>query len=359
MPMFINKYTSSSSPEIQKLHKETKELKLRAYQKKLEQKNKKLLEEINNNSNEEETETNNDERAAENKLIYKYTLGAILSYTLLMLFVFSTSFIISKLRKHKCNGSDWQEDMDENCHNHLHHQFYNNSPIVTLHNLTFGLVSAVVVSQIGSHQQQQQQSPQKNKSLNILTNQLLHATTKSASGSHILLRVVYYFITWSPRLYVLMWIPTGCACLLCGAIWGEEASGPLYVTGQAWLGIAITTVYLFFGLQETAKENNDDTTKEQDSVVNEHNDDDDSGDDSIEVDGNKHNDKDEQFIRDLSIGNSSSVSERNSNTVTSSAIIQTATSRSRFEVEQGDNDEEEGTLYLTGTDDDDNNFPQV
>merc|ERR1711865_678644 len=141
---------------------------------------------------------------------------------------------------------------------------------------------------------------------------------------------------------VLTWIFVGCSCLLCGSMWGSEYSGPLYVTGQAWLGIAITTVYLFLGLQETAKENNDDTTKEKDSVVNEHNDDDDSSDDSIEVDGNKHNDKDEKFIRDLSIGNSSSVSGKNSNTVTSSAIIQTAPFCSRFEVEQGDNDEEEG-----------------
>ena len=172
---------------------------------------------------------------------------------------------------------------------------------------------------------------------------------------------------WTPRLYVVTWIVTGCACLLCGSIWGSEYSGPLYVTGQAWLGIAITTVYLFFGLQETAKENND-TTKEKDSVVDEHNDDDnddDSGDDSINADCSKLNDKDEELARDLTIGNSSSVSGKN-NTVTSSVIIQTATSRSKFEEGKRDNDEEEGTLYLMGTtsndkrnDDDADDFPQV
>ena len=37
------------------------------------------------------------------------------------------------------------------------------------------------------------------------------------------------------------------------------------------------------------------------------------------------------------------------NTVTSSALIQTATSRSRFVEEKDDDDEEEGTLHLTGT----------
>ncbi|OEU05672.1 hypothetical protein FRACYDRAFT_258704 [Fragilariopsis cylindrus CCMP1102] len=182
------------------------------------------------------------------------------------------------------------------CQYYLKHSFDKNSAIVTLHNLTFGLVSAVVVSQIGSHQQQQQ-SQQKNRSINKLTNRMLH-TTKSASESRIVLRVVYEFITWTPRIYVLTWILTGCACLLCGTIWGAEYSGPLYVNGQAWLGIAITTVYLFFGVQEIAKENND-TKKEKD--------------------------------------------------ITSSAFIQTATSRSRFGEEKDDNDEEEGTLYRIGT----------
>ena len=361
----------SLSPEIQKLHDEIRELKLRTYQQKLEQKKKKLLEEINNNDNEEENETKNehddecevagdlatfDEREAEKKEIYKYMLGAILSYTLLMLYMFSTFFIIHKLRQYGCNlvedgfmklkknletsGGDYNNMTDaektefitaqvegqlNECQYYLKHSFDKNSAIVTLHNLTFGLVSAVVVSQIGSHQQQQQ-SQQKNRSINKLTNRMLH-TTKSASESRIVLRVVYEFITWTPRIYVLTWILTGCACLLCGTIWGAEYSGPLYVNGQAWLGIAITTVYLFFGLQETAKENND-TKKEKDSVVDEHNDDaDDSDDDNIDADCNKHNDKNEEFERDLIIGNSSS------------------TSFSRFVEEKEDNDEEEGTLY--------------
>ena len=377
----------SLSPEIQKLHDEIRELKLRTYQQKLEQKKKKLLEEINNNNdNEEENETKNehddecevagdlatfDEREAEKKEIYKYMLGAILSYTLLMLYMFSTFFIIHKLRQYGCNlvedgfmklkknletsGGDYNNMTDaektefitaqvegqlNECQYYLKHSFDKNSAIVTLHNLTFGLVSAVVVSQIGSHQQQQQ-SQQKNRSINKLTNRMLH-TTKSASESRIVLRVVYEFITWTPRIYVLTWILTGCACLLCGTIWGAEYSGPLYVNGQAWLGIAITTVYLFFGVQETAKENND-TKKEKDSVVDEHNDDaDDSDDDNIDADCNKHNDKNEEFERDLIVGNSSSLS---GNTVTSSAFIQTATSRSRFVEEKDDNDEEEGTLY--------------
>ena len=76
-------------------------------------------------------------------------------------------------------------------------------------------------------------------------------------------------------------------------MWGSEYSGPLYVTGQTWLGIAITTVYLFFGLQETAKENYD-SKKEEDSVVNRHNNDnnnsDDDGIDAV-VDCKKHNEK--------------------------------------------------------------------
>ena len=145
------------------------------------------------------------------------------------------------------------------CLYYLRKQFHRNSAIVTLHNLMFGLVSAVVVSQIGIHQQQQQQGQEKNRSIN---NQLLHAAKSAFGLRRIVLFLVYNFITWTPRIYIVMWILTGCACLLCGVIWGSEYSGPLYITGQAWLGIAITTVYLFFGLQETAKEKEKDNEEE-------------------------------------------------------------------------------------------------
>ena len=357
-----------SSTEIRKLQDENKELKLRTYQ--VEQEKKKLLEEINNsnnnnnnnNSNDNEDENKNDtknenddeceeagnlatfyEREAERKEIHKYILRAILSYTLLLLFTFSAFYIIYKLKTNGCSGdnvepwykenfhtlnateiSDWEGRVYSACNFYLERQFGRNSAIVTLHSLTFGLVSAVVVSQIGCHQQQQQ-SQQKNRSINKLTNQLLHAT-QSTPGSHIVSRFVYNFIMWTPRLYVVTWIVTGCACLLCGSMWGSEYSGPLYNSGQAWLGIAITTVYLSFGLQETAKENND-SKKVEDNVVNGHNNDNnDSGDDLI-------------------IEN---VSEEN-NAVTSSALLQTATSRSRFVEEKDGDDVEEGTLYSTGT----------
>ena len=353
----------SSSLEIRKLEDENKELKLRAYQKKLEQENKKLLTEINNN-NEEDNETNNehddecevtgDEREAEKKEMYKYILGAILAYTLLMLFVFSALYIIHQLRRHGCGGpaAHWYYEQTVNATNeidikvvfteivykkciyYLQTQFNQNSAIVSLHNLTFGLVSAVVVSKIGSHQQQQQS--QQNK---LMTNQLLHAT-KATPGSHIRFRLVYNFVMWTPRIYVLTWIFIGCLCLICGSMWGSDYSGPLYVTGQTWLGIAITTVYLFFGLQATAKENNK-TKKEKDSVVDEHNDDD-SGVDRIDADYSKHNDKNEKCERE------------ENNAVTSSALLQTTTSRSRFVEEKDGDDEEEGTLYLSGTKGNDN-----
>ena len=353
----------SSSLEIRKLEDENKELKLRAYQKKLEQENKKLLKEINSN-NEEDNETNNehddecevtgDEREAEKKEMYKYILGAILAYTLLMLFVFSALYIIHQLRRHGCGGpaAHWYYEQTVNATNeidikvvfteivykkciyYLQTQFNQNSAIVSLHNLTFGLVSAVVVSKIGSHQQQQQS--QQNK---LMTNQLLHAT-KATPGSHIRFRLVYNFVMWTPRIYVLTWIFIGCLCLICGSMWGSDYSGPLYVTGQTWLGIAITTVYLFFGLQATAKENNK-TKKEKDSVVDEHNDDD-SGVDRIDADYSKHNDKNEKCERE------------ENDAVTSSALLQTTTSRSRFVEEKDGDDEEEGTLYLSGTKGNDN-----
>ena len=180
MPIF-----TASSLEIRKLEDENKELKLRAYQKKLEQENKKLLKEINSN-NEEENETNNehddecevtgDEREAEKKEIYKYILGAILAYTLLFLFMFSALYIIHQLRHHGCGGPTANSYLEESlkamnetnisvlfteakykeCTYYLKAKFNQNSAIVSLHNLSFGLVSAVVVSKIDSHQQQQQ-----------------------------------------------------------------------------------------------------------------------------------------------------------------------------------------------------------
>merc|ERR1711865_843702 len=104
---------------------------------------------------------------------------------------------------------------------------------------------------------------------------------------------------------------------------------------MGWLGIAITTVYLFFGLQATAKENNT-TKKEKDSVANGHNNDNnDGGDDSIDavVDCMKHNEKSDKCERE------------ENNAVTSSALLQPAPARSRFVEEKDGDDEEEGTLY--------------
>ena len=96
---------SPSSPEIQKLHDEIKEIELRTYQEKLKQKKKKLLEEENEIKNGDVATF--DEREAEKKEIYKIMLGAILAYTLLTLFMFSTFFIIYKLQMHGCHGSDF------------------------------------------------------------------------------------------------------------------------------------------------------------------------------------------------------------------------------------------------------------
>ena len=101
---------SPSSPEIQKLHDEIKEIELRTYQEKLKQKKKKLLEEENEIKNGDVATF--DEREAEKKEIYKIMLGAILAYTLLTLFMFSTFFIIHKLRSHGCHGSDYTDDAD-------------------------------------------------------------------------------------------------------------------------------------------------------------------------------------------------------------------------------------------------------
>ena len=74
------------------------------------------------------------------------------------------------------------------------------------------------------------------------------------------------------------------------------------------------------------------------SVVNRnYNDNNVSGDDNIDavVDCNKHNDKNEEFELDQEIGNLSSMAGE-INTVTSSALIQTATSRSKFVEEKDD-----------------------
>ena len=96
---------SPSSPEIQKLRDEIKEIELRTYEEKLKQKKKKLLEEEKEIKNGDVATFN--EREAEKKETYTSMLRAILAYTLLTLFMFSTFFIIYKLRKHGCNGSDF------------------------------------------------------------------------------------------------------------------------------------------------------------------------------------------------------------------------------------------------------------
>jgi len=74
---------------------------------------------------------------------------------------------------------------------------------------------------------------------------------KAAMIGHIearsMLAVSGFIINYSPWIVVFVWTVCGIVCLVKG--WTDKSS-PLYTTGQTWLGVCVTTTYLYFGVTE-------------------------------------------------------------------------------------------------------------
>ena len=131
------------------------------------------------------------------------------------------------------------------------------SSLGTVHNITFGLITAVVISQLGETSEdsglyksfEPVRNQQKDK-LRAISLEGSHHGRMWYSCEVFLSSIFELLIIYSTRFYIILWIVVGFVCLICGAYLSEFRSGPIYTTGQTWLGISITMTYTYFGINK-------------------------------------------------------------------------------------------------------------
>ena len=190
----------------------------------------------------------------EEKLLFKqkffqFYFSASLVLTLLWFWLGTTIFFMMqfmKERKSLAEGNEFEE----------HPGF---DYVTFIHNVLFGLVSAVVIQELGEEAtetslycrflptyREQRKRRKESQILNLETRSPLHRCWGTVKQR--LKTIIMWVILWSTRAYIICWICLGAASLAFAAIAGMDTSNPLYITGQTWLGIAVTIGYTYFGL---------------------------------------------------------------------------------------------------------------
>jgi len=102
----------------------------------------------------------------------------------------------------------------------------------TIHNIVFGLVSAVAVQFLIDGEKD---------SFSLITSVYM----KRLSKWHI--PFFKLLLSNLPLNFVFIWVISGAFCLILTCFSKVIGEGPLYTTGQTWLGIAVPSVYKYFG----------------------------------------------------------------------------------------------------------------
>lgn len=217
--------------------------------------------------------TSDGERLFESKAWCRYVLSALLSYVILVIFVTSTARYVYIFEKHDCFPNKSRNITNDDA---LMCDYLKDDQIlIGAHNVTFGLVSAVVVSQLVAA------AGNERSGLYAKFAPLLESRKEKRRRWYD--RAFEHIILQTTRVYVLTWIVVGSFCLIYGIVRPveENSIGPIFTTGQTWLGIAVTQTYAFFGAEravekEGEKENPSaqsngvtptDTTSSNDTVV--------------------------------------------------------------------------------------------
>ena len=126
------------------------------------------------------------------------------------------------------------------------------------HSITFGLISAVVIHETGSSGSAQHR-------LSTATKPLLHRRNDKANCCQ---KTLYSVIVSLPAVYVVSWAIGGAICFIYSMTTPNGSSGPLFYTGQTWLGIIIRASYTFFGVShKTSGRTSNELSRAQQDVL--------------------------------------------------------------------------------------------
>eukprot|EP00984_Skeletonema_dohrnii_P012274 scaffold4963_cov115-Skeletonema_dohrnii-CCMP3373.AAC.4 len=109
---------------------------------------------------------------------------------------------------------------------------------------TVGLISAVVIHETGSSD---------DSARNRLSSMIQPIKRRRDVNSNSSQRCFCSLITWLPTVYVLCWTVLGLTCFVFSLMRPDGSTGPLFYTGQTWIGLVIKATYSFFGVEPDDK----------------------------------------------------------------------------------------------------------
>mmetsp|Transcript_37168 Transcript_37168/g.75828 ORF Transcript_37168/g.75828 Transcript_37168/m.75828 type:complete len:855 (-) Transcript_37168:98-2662(-) len=193
----------------------------------------------------------------------QFVFSALVAYIILFIWVILTiDFVVLTI-----NTEDLSRDNIENAIVEADYK-------VGVINISFGLVTAVVVQELSEGANDNESSLynrflatykkrlEKSKVIRfenwLRLRSIRHFSSKEGMGLifgflfRYVKELIYSAYTWlilnSSRVYIVSWIVFGALSLFVGIVTDVAATHPLYTVGQTWIGIAITIGYSFFGL---------------------------------------------------------------------------------------------------------------
>jgi uncharacterized membrane protein YecN with MAPEG domain len=115
-----------------------------------------------------------------------------------------------------------------------------NGSLACAHSITFGLISAVVIHETGSSDESAKQR---------LTSMIQPMVRRQKIDANFFQRSVSTLITSLPTVYVVSWTIFGLTCFIYSITSPDGSTGPLFYTGQTWIGLIIKVTYSFFGIE--------------------------------------------------------------------------------------------------------------
>ncbi|KAL7453904.1 hypothetical protein ACHAWC_005534 [Mediolabrus comicus] len=173
------------------------------------------------------------------KSLIRMMYGSIFAYVLLGTWAWTICALITLIHLKGCDDAfenpsvSPSGDTFDECN-----EFFTGS-VACAHSIIFGLLSAVVIHETGTSDETATHR------LSSIAKPLLERRQKDANC---LQRALFGMVVSLPTVYVVSWTVLGLFCFVFSLSMPDGASGPLFYTGQTWLGISIKAAYSFFGV---------------------------------------------------------------------------------------------------------------
>eukprot|EP00984_Skeletonema_dohrnii_P034697 scaffold33642_cov170-Skeletonema_dohrnii-CCMP3373.AAC.2 len=172
--------------------------------------------------------------------LYRVLFGCMFAYVVLGIWIYTIIKFIVVINYYGCVRAYETEPKGDSDLSECIHVF--TGKLACAHSITFGLISAVVIQETGSADDTARQR------LSSITKPILKR--RQVKNANIFQRAMCSVIVLLPAVYVVSWTGFGLWCFLYSISAPDGSSGPLFYTGEVWLGITIRASYTFFGVSE-------------------------------------------------------------------------------------------------------------